>query len=81
MQRTQDVVIRAGTVLDGSGRPPRRADVAIRDGRITSIGRVDDGGAREVNAEGLVRRTEPTRLVCSESGCSERPMGVVTDWP
>jgi N-acyl-D-aspartate/D-glutamate deacylase len=54
MQHTHDVVIRAGTVIDGSGGPSRRADVAVRDGRITSIGRVDEGGAREVNAEGLV---------------------------
>ena len=35
---TADVVIRGGTVVDGTGAPGRLADVAITDGVITEIG-------------------------------------------
>ncbi|MBY0489490.1 MAG: amidohydrolase family protein [Gemmatimonadaceae bacterium] len=37
-QRPYDLILRNGTVLDGSGAPMRRADVAIRDGRIVRVG-------------------------------------------
>ena len=50
-----DLAIVGGTVVDGSGAPGRRADVAIRDGRIAAIGRVAAGTAREtIDATGLV---------------------------
>ena len=41
---TYDVVIRGGTVVDGSGMPPFRADVAIAGGRIAAIGDVPGRG-------------------------------------
>lgn len=49
-----DLVIRDGLVVDGTGGPARRADVAVRDGRLSEIGAVTGRGAREVSAAGLV---------------------------
>ena len=52
-----DIIIRNGTVVDGTGAPARRADVGIRGELITDIVDLDDGGvdaraAREIDAEG-----------------------------
>jgi len=49
-----DLVIRGGTVVDGSGVPARPADVAISGGWITEVGDVRERGAREIDATGLV---------------------------
>ena len=50
-----DVVVRGGTVLDGSSGPGVRADVAVTGDRITEIGEgVDANGARELDATGQV---------------------------
>ena len=49
-----DVVIRGGTVYDGTGAPGRRADVGIRGDRISGVGDLSDVPARlVVNASGL----------------------------
>jgi N-acyl-D-aspartate/D-glutamate deacylase len=49
-----DLVVRAGTVVDGTGGPPRTADVAVRDGRIVEVGRVSGRGRQEITADGAV---------------------------
>jgi len=49
-----DVLIRAGTVVDGTGAPARTADIAITDGVITAVGRVDGDATRVIDADGLV---------------------------
>ncbi len=49
-----DLVIRGGTVVDGTGSPPVTADVAITDGTITEVGRVDGPSRRTVDADGLL---------------------------
>jgi N-acyl-D-aspartate/D-glutamate deacylase len=48
-----ELVIRGGTVVDGTGAPARTADVAVDGGRITEVGEVDERGHREVDADGL----------------------------
>ena len=49
-----DLVVRNGTVIDGSGEPGRPADVAVSGGRIVAVGEVDGRGRREIDAEGHV---------------------------
>ncbi len=49
-----DLVIRGGTVVDGSGARARRADVAVRDGRVVAIGEIDEPGAKVIEAHGLL---------------------------
>lgn len=47
-----DLVIRGGTVVDGSGAERREADVAIDGDRIVEVGAVGGRGAREIDARG-----------------------------
>jgi N-acyl-D-amino-acid deacylase len=49
-----DLVIRNGTVVDGSGLGSFRADVGIVGDRIAFVGRIRDAGASEIDAEGHV---------------------------
>jgi N-acyl-D-aspartate/D-glutamate deacylase len=52
-----DLIVSGGTVVDGTGRPQRLADVGIADGRIVAIGdlgRVDLVAAERIDASGLV---------------------------
>ena len=48
-----DLLLKGGRIYDGSGLPSFIADVAIHDGRIAAIGRVDDQAARVLDVEGL----------------------------
>ena len=49
-----DLIIRNGTVIDGSGGQPFESDIAVRDGRIAEIGRVSAKARDEVDAKGLL---------------------------
>ena len=50
-----DIVIRNGSVIDGTGAPARTGDVAITDGVITKVAdQIDDSGTREIDAEGRI---------------------------
>ena len=49
-----DLIIRGGTVLDGTGAAARTADVAIADGVVTEVGRVDGTATRTIDADGLL---------------------------
>lgn len=52
MDRAWDLVIRGGTIVDGSGDEPFDGDVAIKDGRIAAVGHVAGAGAEEIDARG-----------------------------
>jgi N-acyl-D-amino-acid deacylase len=49
-----DLLIKNGRVVDGSGGPSYRADVAVKDGKIVEIGKLSGPATRTVDAAGLV---------------------------
>jgi N-acyl-D-amino-acid deacylase len=48
-----DLVVRNGTVVDGTAGEPIEADVAVRDGRIVAVGRLAGAGCEEIDAKGM----------------------------
>ena len=48
-----DLVIKNGTIVDGTGLPRYRADIGIRDGKIVEKGKID-GGSKVIDAEGRI---------------------------
>ena len=49
---THDILIKGGQVVDGTGSTAKYADVAIKDGIITEIGKIDSHAEQEIDAEG-----------------------------
>src|SRR4051812_46054886 len=49
-----DLVVRGGTVIDGTGAPGRREDVAVQDGEVVAVGEVTEDAATTIDADGLV---------------------------
>jgi len=49
-----DLVIKGGSVIDGTGAPAKRADVGVRDGRIVEIGDINEKASTTLDAEGRV---------------------------
>ena len=54
MERSYDLVLRGGQVIDGSGAAAFEADVAVRDGRIAAVGRGLAAGREEIDARGML---------------------------
>ena len=49
-----DVLIKGGTIVDGSGQPARTGDIGIRDGRIAAIGQITEAARETIDAKGKV---------------------------
>ena len=49
-----DLLVKNGTVVDGSGSPGYRADVGIIGGKIAAIGRINEGAKQTIDAEGHI---------------------------
>src|SRR5258707_4301057 len=49
-----DLVVRGGTVADGTGTGVREADVAVKDGKIAEVSTVSGAGVEEIDAKGLL---------------------------
>src|SRR5437764_7616428 len=49
-----DLVIRGGVIVDGSGMPRYRADLGIQGETIAAIGRINETGRQEIDADGHV---------------------------
>lgn len=49
-----DIVIRGGQLVDGTGADPVAGDLAVKDGRIAAIGRIDGDAAATIDAEGAL---------------------------
>ncbi|SRX94662.1 putative amidohydrolase [Streptomyces bingchenggensis BCW-1] [Mycobacterium shimoidei] len=57
MAHVLDLLIRDAEIVDGTGAPPRRGDVGVKDGRIAAVGpkgHVDDIAAKTIDAQGQV---------------------------
>ncbi len=54
MEFVHDLIIKGGTLVDGTGAAARTADVAVDAGRITEVGRVKGGATRTIDADGLL---------------------------
>src|SRR5579871_2051417 len=48
-----DLVLRNARIVDGTGRPATFGAVGVRDGRLASVGAVDEGASRELDVDGL----------------------------
>jgi N-acyl-D-amino-acid deacylase len=86
--REFDVLIKNGTVVDGTGAEAQRADVGIVDDRIAAIGSLGDGTAKQViDAEGLLvmpglidlHGHSDLTLLMDNSGESKLTQGITTE--
>ena len=51
---TYDLLIKDARIIDGSGRPAFHGDVAVAEGKIVEVGRLDGAARRAIEADGRV---------------------------
>jgi hypothetical protein len=82
-----DVILRGGTVIDGTGKPGRVADIALRRDRIAAIGSISEQASLTIDATGLIvapgfidmhSHSDRTRLL-DPRGPSHSLQGVTTE--
>ncbi|KAF0233769.1 MAG: amidohydrolase [bacterium] len=49
-----DLLIKGGKIVDGSGQEPFSADIGIKDGKIVSIGKLNDIAQETIDADGAI---------------------------
>src|SRR5262245_50042035 len=49
-----DLIIRGGTLIDGTGAPRRTADVGVSDGKVVAVGKIDEQTEQSVDADGAL---------------------------
>lgn len=86
--RMNDLLIRGGTVFDGTGKPGYAADMAIRSGRITAIGDLrGESAVKVLDAKGLAvapgfidaHAHSDTSFLKDSSGASKLYQGITTE--
>ena len=51
-----DMIIRNGNIIDGTGKDRFKADIAIKDGRISEIGEIPETANKEIDAENIANK-------------------------
>ncbi len=54
MTASYDLVIRGGTIVDGTGKPGFRGDLAVKDGKVAAVGKIEGAGKEEIDATGRI---------------------------
>lgn len=84
----EDIIIRGGLVVDGTGKPGYQADVAVKDGKISAIGDLSQLTAKkELDAKGLVvapgffdaHGHSDTKFVIDDSAAAKLYQGITTE--
>ncbi len=80
-----DLIIRNGTIVDGTRIPAYRGDIAIRAGRIVAMGRVRGDAARVIDATGLIVAPGFVDLhthydACLSGGTKWDPYATISGW-